>query len=699
MLALVADTDIQFLWRPLEPWSREPFGLPLFGLLALVLIGLTLWAYLGHRQITRRRLSFILILRLFALMVALLTALRPTLAILEEPKVPSQLLIGIDMSESMTVQDEFNSQSRIDAVRKILERCEPILEELRTKEQVNVQLYGFGPTDFQEAQNRYDPAAAAVAKKSDYGIYLGRTYDRWQSERFHRGHILIGDGVDNGTQASALAEATRWRSLAPITTFSVGSDRTDSQARDVALTAAIADPTPVPIKNEYQLKLQVNAAGFVGAKVPVVIEMENQQIAKEEFILRQAVNNELTITLKAPEKPGEYKLTARIPIDSVPGDVAPQNNIIETFLTVTKDGVRVLLIDRIRQENAQLTRALAAEKRFNIARALRQSDGPPSPEERAIFDFDTNSYDVILLGNVSAKQLRAVDPQLPEKIRDQVTKKGAGLITIGGDAGYGGSPARALDNGWVNTAIEGLLPVNIRDTPRGVPTELFRTETNRFAMIPTLDGLQYLCRVGVSEESSRQLWDKLNDKRSFTRLSAINGLGEPKPGAVVYAVGTEKLNDVTPAGTLRADQARPPYLLVGWEIGEGAKGRVISFAGFDTYTWKPLGLRDKPSTRDGIELHAQFWRRMVLWAAHQDQDESAAFARPEFRRLPVRGKQTVRVGLRGPGGADVKDPSYEVKIVAPGQKPEDAATRPVVQDGTGTPQVPFEPGLPGEYTV
>ncbi|MGL4421737.1 MAG: hypothetical protein ACRCZF_13805, partial [Gemmataceae bacterium] len=118
-----------------------------------------------------------------------------------------------------------------------------------------------------------------------------------------------------------------------------------------------------------------------------------------------------------------------------------------------------------------------------------------------------------------------------------------------------------------------------------------------------------------------------------------------------------------------------------------------------TYTWKPLGLRDKPSTRDGIELHAQFWRRMVLWAAHQDQDESAAFARPEFRRLPVRGKQTVRVGLRGPGGADVKDPSYEVKIVAPGQKPEDAATRPVVQDGTGTPQVPFEPGLPGEYTV
>ena len=43
----------------------------------------------------------------------------------EDPKVPSVLLVGIDMSESMTVKDEVNSQTRIDAVRKVLERCQP----------------------------------------------------------------------------------------------------------------------------------------------------------------------------------------------------------------------------------------------------------------------------------------------------------------------------------------------------------------------------------------------------------------------------------------------------------------------------------------------------------------------------------------------------------------------------------------------
>ena len=35
-----------------------------------------------------------------------------------------------------------------------------------------------------------------------------------------------------------------------------------------------------------------------------------------------------------------------------------------------------------------------------------------------------------------------------------------------------------------------------------------------------------------------------------------------------------------------------------------------------------------------------------------------AFARPMAKRLPVGGKQPVRVGLRAPGGAPAKDPQF-----------------------------------------
>src|SRR5207248_9238771 len=122
---------------------------------------------------------------------------------------PSALVVLVDMSESMTIRDEFNSQTRIEAVRKILEKCEPTLEELRTEQNVNVVFYGFGPPDFNEAANRYDPHAPAAYKRSDYGTALARTLEKWQAERFVRGCLVIGAGADNGTSTPAAAEPAR----------------------------------------------------------------------------------------------------------------------------------------------------------------------------------------------------------------------------------------------------------------------------------------------------------------------------------------------------------------------------------------------------------------------------------------------------------------------------------------------------------
>jgi hypothetical protein len=44
----------------------------------------------------------------------------------ENPKQPSTLLVGVDVSESMTVKDELGGQSRADAVKKALEKCQPL---------------------------------------------------------------------------------------------------------------------------------------------------------------------------------------------------------------------------------------------------------------------------------------------------------------------------------------------------------------------------------------------------------------------------------------------------------------------------------------------------------------------------------------------------------------------------------------------
>ncbi|HXD88901.1 MAG TPA: hypothetical protein VN641_20595, partial [Urbifossiella sp.] len=138
----MSDTELFFSMRPAYPWSLYPIGLPALAIIAILLVLFTLWTYFHHPQATRKRVLTILALRLAALIVALLTAIRPSVGFQEEPKIPSTLLIGIDMSESMTVKDEVNSQARTDAVRRVLDKCQPTLDELANDQNVNVKIYG-----------------------------------------------------------------------------------------------------------------------------------------------------------------------------------------------------------------------------------------------------------------------------------------------------------------------------------------------------------------------------------------------------------------------------------------------------------------------------------------------------------------------------------------------------------------------------
>ncbi len=696
---MASSTDYFLSTRPAYPWSEYPVGLPALGLVAAVLVGVTLWTYLKHPSATRRRVAIILSLRLAALVIALLTALRPSVGIQEDPKVPSVLLVGVDLSESMTIKDEFDSQTRIAAVRRILEKCEPTLEELRTEQNVNVVLYALGKTDFNEATAAYDSKLPADSKRSDYGVYLSRTFEKWQTERFVRAHLIIGDGADNGTTYSAQTEAARWRAVAPVHTFAVGSKTTPPNAKDVAVVAVAADPSPVPIKNDLVIKVVVNAYGFAGATVPIVVKFDDVDVVRENVTLTKDANNEIEIKVKAPDKAGEVRVKVEIPIESVPGDANPANNSVETYLTVTKEGLRVLMIDRHSHEMTMMSDVLRADKRFDFVRVLREGDDPATPGEREVFDFDNKAYDVIILGNVSRRQLEAIDPKLPEKIRDQVLKKNVGLLFGAGDASYAGDPNRPIDNGWKGSALEGILPVSLTNFPT-VPDSVYKADDKRFQCVPTVEGLRFLLKVGG--EQSAEAWNKLNEVTPnvpTSRLNGISKLGVPKPGATVYAVASDS-RDLVPAGLTQPQaQTKPPYLLVGTQFGDANGGRVLAWGGMNTRLWMSFGRRAKPPTREGFEIHTQFWRRLVLYLAHQEEDEGAAFARPEFRRLPVNGKQSVKIGLRTTGGVAAADAKFDVTVIAPGQKPEEGVPLQSLVDPKDGNKVVFEPKLAGEYTV
>ena len=699
-------SEFSFRLDPVPPWSSGVLGLPALLAVAVALVALTLWSYRGHTQASRRRVAVVLSLRLVALAAALLTALRPTVGVQENPKVPSVLLVGVDTSQSMTVPDELNGQTRIDGVRKVLEACEPTLEDLRTAQNVNVVLYRFGDSAFNDRDSLFDRATTqATDRQSDYGAYLRKTFDRWQAEPYVRAHVVIGDGTDNGP-ARPEPEAARWRQAGrQVHTFAVGSPATDSGTKDVALTginalSGSADGS-VFIKTDFTLRVLANALGFVDAKVPVTVSFDTNDgkgyvVALTETVtLAKERDNVLEFKLKAPDRPGEIKVKVEVPFEATPGDVVRENNAIETYLTVTKEGMRVLLVNRANFEEAFLRRALKADSRVDLFEVIRQTEEPATAAEREGLDFDARAYDVIVIGDISARQLTTIDPALPAKIRDQVTKKGVGLAFLGGHATFLGTPGIAGATGWRGVKeIEEVLPVDLT-TPAAVPPSTFSGERGlQYLPTPRYSG-DYLNRLGTATADSLDLWGKLNDPANRVRFTGLSRMGTPKPNATVYAVASD--SPQAEALPLKpGDEGRFAPLLVGHQIGAGSRGRVLAFAAMDTQQWRSLG---QPATGDGLQLHGKFWRQMVRWLAHQDEETGRVYARPELPRLPVGGRQTVRVGVRQPGGAAAVEPKLTVKVLAPGEAEATAPTQPYLPDAEGGFKVLYEPPAPGEYTV
>jgi len=679
-------------WRPAYPWSVSPIGLPALAIVAALLVASTIWSYTGHPNATRRRILILLALRLAALVVALLTALRPSVGVQEDPKVPSVLIIGVDVSESMKVPDELGGQKRLDAVQAALKKSQSLLDELAADQNVSVFIYKFSTPDFDEATSKYSPADLPDGRRSDYGTFLNKTFDRWQGERFIRGFLLLGDGVDNGETFSSIAEAAKWgRRGVPINTFVVGRQDSDPDAKDIVVTGVECEPSPAPIKTEVTVIGSVNAFGYEGTRLVARVYLNEEQVAQEEVALDKVRDNKVRIQTKAPAQKGEYKVRLEIgrekdgKIEPLAGELSAENNYSETYLTVTKDGVRILLIDRLRTELTRLRDALRSEKRFDLNELNIQPDAPISATQREFLDLDSQAYDVIVIGNVTANELLRIDPGVLQKISERVKKQGMGLMFLGGEHAFNGMPADLLPV----TVLPGDIVENVeKGTQR--PIDLFQT-------IPTENGLAKMMKVAKEQKDSVAMWNELNRFRSRAKITGFNRMVKKETGTV-YAWATNALQPVT-AGTAMPGNASP--LLVGHQIGDGARGRVLAFAAYDTFLWEKLG---QPKSQRGTELHTLFWKNCVLWLAHQDEEEGQAYIRPALRQLPVGREQTLRLGVKTPSGAD--DPNAELTVrivpVPDGKSEPDPAdmekARPetVVRDKDGA-KVLYRPRAKGEY--
>src|SRR5437588_3567754 len=502
--------SLTFTFDPAWPWSAGGAGVYVLALVALVLVGLTVWTYRGLRGVTLQRLLWLIGLRLLALLVACLVVLRPSFSFQDELHIPSTLVLAADHSQSMTIQDQIASLPRWDYLCRLLKESEPQLQDLRDNHNISVLMYRFAGE-----VSDFDPAGKADGKRTDFGEMLNYHYERHSSERNLRGLLILSDGADNGTRFPALGLASKWRGLpCPIHMFAFGQTTTTAKQRDIAFTSIKPDPSPVAIKGKLVVRATVDAPGFENKVVRLSLLIDDRIVATREQALPRTTGNEVELSCDAPPTPGEIRVTLKI--DPLPGELTQANNEISTYVTVTKEGISVLYVEgKYRFWEPKFIRyAINQEQSIHLFESVRLTDEPPPAAEADFFQFDKQHYDVIIIGDITARRLSAGNPTVLASMYRQVFDKGTGLMMIGGYETFGNTD-------WLNTDIAKLLPVQM---------DALGQVDGQVQMEPTPQGMQhYIMRLADNPKDNPERWRKLR------KLDGMTHLGQAKAQAITLA--------------------------------------------------------------------------------------------------------------------------------------------------------------------
>jgi hypothetical protein len=236
-------------------------------------------------------------------------------------------------------------------------------------------------------------------------------------------------------------------------------------------------------------------------------------------------------------------------------------------------------------------------------------------------------------------------------ITDLVHDKGTGLLMMGGLRAFG-------DGGWQGTELAKLMPVSME--PAGQvdgPVKIVLTEAGRS---------HFVLRLADDPAANVARWASLVPLKGMTRL------GQVKPNI---------------DGAVLAESTAGDPVLVARIVGAG---RTMAFGGDTTLYWI------RPP--DGHQLHARFWKQLVLWLAKQEEAEGNVWVKPDLRRLLAGNPLGFTVGVRGKGDVDLKDGRFEVTVIDPGQgkTPVQTVRNEEKEESRGT---VLSTNLPGEYRL
>ena len=631
--------------NPIGPW-------PLLISAAAAVLFLTLWAYAKKLRGSRGHWRyFALSLRLLALLLCLLAALRPSVIVQEKKRQAASLVFMIDSSTSMQLQDEVRGQTRWAVARKALEAALEAAKALGPNLEVATYRFDSKLLDLKLDDKTLMPDGHETQLG---GAILEAEKQQTQNNKRVARMVIFSDFASNsGINPLAAARQLRDHQI-PAVTIGLGSENPAGTARDIAVRDIVTAPS-VFVKNQLEVRGTLMARGFTGQPIEVEMHVEGQPnaVARTQVKVPEGSESVPITGLKyIPQTPGEKKISLKV--SPLEGEFVTTNNEMSTFVSVLSGGLNVLFLQgpNFTWDYRYLMRSISTSENIQVDGVVIRQPARGEVTEIDDAEFAQGRYNVYVLSDLPADYL--APPQ--HKLLADAVRKGAGLIMLGGRSSFG-------PGGWAQTELADVLPVEIHPYDGQLEPE------GGVKLIPSNLGLtSYLLQIGATRTETAKLWDMMPPILGSSRF------GEPKRLAEILAQ--------TPG-------PNPEPLLVAMD-GPGA-GRVIAYGG-DTWVWAR-------ASEEGRIAHRRFWRQMIFWLSHKEnQGDNQVKLTLDRRRIGVGQTVELSVTARDSKGSPLTGLTFDTKVECEGLN---SSSEPIelYTQGDEAKGSYAAGGLPGDYKV
>jgi hypothetical protein len=638
---------------------------PVLVVAALAVTALTLWAYSRRLKGSSGRWRwFALGLRLLAVLLCLMAALRPTVFLKEKKKQKASVAVLLDTSSSMLIGDEVGGKTRWDVAQQAIKEARQFAKTLGPD--LDFRFYRFDSKLAAAATNETAPAKASdpanpekpTGRETNLGsamIDVQKQQDG--TDRRMARLVVLSDFTSNkGPDPLEIARQLKGRGV-PIITVGLGTENAGTTHKDVALRDIVNSPT-VFVKNQLEVRATMVARGFANRSLGVELFVEGQAdpVAKTQVKVPDGVDTIPVTGLKfIPQTAGEKRLTLKVAPQE--GELVVSNNEISTFVTVLSGGLNVLFLQgsNFTWDYRYLFRAIGTSRDIQVEGVVIRKPAQGDVSEIDDGEFAPGKYNVYILSDLPAEFLTTRQ----QKLLVDAVRKGAGFMMLGGRTSFGAG-------GWASTEVADILPAEIH------PGDGQYEPEEGIKLVPTSLGLDsFILQIGANRAETERLW------KAMPPVLGCNRVGERKALATTLA-------------TWAGANAEP--MMISMEIGK--TGRVIAYGG-ETWVWAR-------ATEEGRIAHRKFWRQAIFWLSHKEDDsENHVKLTVEPRRVGVGEKLELTATARDAKGVAIPNVIFECKIEREGPDPvvEPVELYNQAEEARASKFATENLGQPGNYTA